>query len=126
MLFTAILKDNSGFMRCYKKGKRVSCDWLCVHFFPNNMPCSRLGITAGKKLGNAVTRNRVKRIIRAAYRLCEQDLPIGYDIVFVGRNGVQDKTSCDVQGFISERLIKEINKPFEKKQGFVPKKKKPQ
>ena len=65
MLFTAILKDNSGFMRCYKKGRRVSCDWLCVHFFPNNMPYSRIGITAGKKLGNAVTRNRVKRIIRA-------------------------------------------------------------
>lgn len=112
MLFTTVLKDNGGFMRCYKKGRRVGCEWLCVHFFPNNMPVSRLGITAGKKLGNAVTRNRVKRIIRAAYRQSEQGLPIGYDVVFVGRNGIQEKSSCDVQGFIQKRLAKEMDKPF--------------
>lgn len=123
MLFTTILKDNSGFMRCYKKGRRVGCEWLCVHFFPNKMPYSRLGITAGKKLGNAVTRNRVKRIVRAAYRQCEQQLPIGYDIVFVGREGIQEKSSCDVQAFIVSRLTKEMDKPFENKV-FVPKNKK--
>ncbi len=123
MLFTAILKDNSGFMRCYKKGRRVGCDWLCVHFFPNRMPFNRLGITAGKKLGGAVTRNRIKRIIRAAYRLSEKDMPIGYDIVFVGRSGIDGKTSCDVQDFIGTRLIREMDKPFEKK-AFTPNKKK--
>lgn len=123
MLFTTVMKDNNAFMRCYKKGKRVSCDWLCVHFFPNNMPYSRIGITAGKKLGNAVTRNRVKRIIRAAYRLSEEKLPIGFDVVFVGRNGIADRSSCDVQAFIESRLIKEMDKPFENK-AFLPKKKK--
>ena len=112
MLFTTVLKDNSGFTRCYRKGRRIGCDWLCVHFFPNNMPFSRLGITAGKKLGNAVVRNRVKRIIRAAYRRSEQSLPIGFDLVFVGRNGIQDKTSCDVCRFIENRLVKEMDKPF--------------
>ena len=124
MLFTTVLKDNSGFMRCYKKGKRVGCEWLCVHFYPNNKPFSRLGITAGKKLGNAVKRNRVKRIVRAAYRLSETKLPIGYDIVFVGRNGISEKSSCDVQSFIENRLAKEMNKPFEAAAGGAPKKKK--
>ena len=123
MLFTTVMKDNNAFMRCYKKGKRVSCDWLCVHFFTNNMTYSRIGITAGKKLGNAVTRNRVKRIIRAAYRLSEEKLPIGFDVVFVGRNGIADRSSCDVQAFIESRLIKEMDKPFENK-AFLPKKKK--
>ena len=123
MLFTTVLKDNSGFMRCYKKGRRVGCDWLCVHFFPNKMPYSRLGITAGKKLGGAVERNRVKRIIRAAYRQSEEKLPIGYDVVFVGRSGICEKTSCDVQSFIETRLAKEMDKPFEKK-AFKPKKRK--
>ena len=124
MLYTEILNDNKDFLTLYKKGRYAASKYSVIYVRPNGRPFNRLGITAGKKLGNAVTRNRVKRIIRAAYRLCEQDLPIGYDIVFVGRNGVQDKTSCDVQGFISERLVKEINKPFEKKQGFVPKNKK--
>lgn len=124
MLFTAILKDNGGFMRCYKKGRRVSCDWLCVHFFPNKTPYNRLGITAGKKLGNAVTRNRVKRIIRAAYRNSEKDIPIGYDIVFVGRNDIGQKKSCDVENFIKSRLIREMNKPFEIRKGHVPDNKK--
>lgn len=123
MLFTTVLKDNSGFMRCYKKGKRVGCDWLCVYYYPNKLPFSRIGITAGKKLGNAVTRNRVKRIIRAAYRLSEEKLPIGYDVVFVGRGSIGEKTSCDVQAFIESRLIKEMDKPFENK-AFVQKKKK--
>ncbi len=122
MLFTTILKDNSAFLRCYKKGRRVCSDTLCVYFFPNKMPCNRLGITAGKKLGNAVTRNRIKRIIRAACRLSEQDFPIGYDIVFVGRNNIGEKTSKDVLSFIGQRLIKEMNKPFEKRTGNMPKK----
>ena len=124
MLFTTVLKDNSGFMRCYKKGKRVSCEWLCVHFYPNNKPFFFFFLTAGKKLGNAVKRNRVKRIVRAAYRLSETKLPIGYDIVFVGRNDISEKSSCDVQSFIENRLAKEMNKPFEAAAGGMPKKKK--
>lgn len=110
-----MLKDNGGFMRCYKKGRRVGCSWLCVYYFPNKMPFSRLGITAGKKLGGAVVRNRVKRIIRAAYRQSEQLLPIGYDIVFVGSNGIEEKKSSDVLHFIQTRLAAEMDKPFEKK-----------
>lgn len=123
MLFTEILKDNGGFMRCYKKGRRVNCQWLCAYYFPNGKPMNNLGITASKKLGNAVTRNRIKRIIRAAYRLSEQELPIGYDIVFVGRYGIEEKSSCDVQDFIQQRLLREMDKPFEKRMFDLKKKK---
>lgn len=110
MLFTTILKDNGGFLRCYRKGRRVGCKEVCVHFFPNRSPYNRLGITAGKKLGNAVTRNRVKRIIRAAYRNTEKAFPIGYDIVFVGREGIAEKSSTDIEQFINTRVIKEMNR----------------
>ena len=118
------MKDNNAFMRCYRKGRRVSCDWVCVHFFPNKTPYNRFGITAGKKLGNAVTRNRIKRIIRAAYRNSEKNIPIGYDIVFVGRNDIGQKSSCDVESFINSRLIREMNKPFETAKGHAPNNKK--
>lgn len=115
MLFTTVLKDNKSFQRCYRKGKYVADNIVVAYFYPNGTPFNRMGITVSKKQGNAVSRNRIKRIIRAAYRLNEEKFPIGYDIVFVGRNNVSEKTSRDIENFINKRLLKEINKPFEKK-----------
>lgn len=114
MLFTTVLKDDKAFRKCYRQGRYVVCGYLCVYFFPNRTPYNRMGITVTKKNGNAVVRNRIKRIIRAGYRLNEEKLPIGYDLVFVGRNDIGEKTSADVERFIMDRLVKEMNKPFEK------------
>lgn len=110
MLFTVILKDNKGFQRCYRSGRYSVCGFVCAYFYPNGSPYNRLGITAGKKLGGAVERNRIKRIIRAAYRLNEEIMPVGYDIVFVGRNDIKDKSSEDIEGFIRNRLVGAIEK----------------
>lgn len=111
MLFTENLKDNSVFVKCYRKGRYVSDSIIVAYFLPNGLPFNRIGITAGKKQGNAVERNRIKRIVRAAYRLNETSIPIGYDIVFVGRNNIKEKKSGDVERFIKKKLIKEMNRP---------------
>lgn len=110
MLFTLILKDSKGFTRAFKKGGYAADGNVTAHFFPNKTPYNRLGISVSKKIGGAVERNRAKRIIRAAYRECESELPIGYDIVFSCRAGINGKKSGDIKGFIRKRLIKEINK----------------
>ena len=110
MLFTTVIKDNKAFQRCYRSGRYAVCGYVCAYFYPNGTSFNRLGITAGKKLGNAVSRNRVKRIVRAAYRLCETEFPIGYDIVFVGRNDVSARSSAEIESFIRDRLIGEMNK----------------
>ena len=110
MLFTQVIKDNKSFQRCYRSGRYAVCGYVCAYFYPNGTPFNRLGITAGKKLGNAVCRNRVKRIVRAAYRLCETDFPMGYDIVFVGRNDAAERTSAEMESFIREKLFCEIEK----------------
>lgn len=114
MLFTTVLKDNKAFQKCYRQGRYVVCGYVCAYFLPNRSPYNRLGITVTKKNGNAVVRNRIKRIIRAAYRLNEEKLPIGYDVVFVGRNDIAEKSSADIERFISSRLANEMNKPFER------------
>lgn len=119
MLFTTVLKDNKSYLRCYRNGKFTSDNNVVAYFYPNKTPYNRIGITASKKIGNAVTRNRIKRIIRAAYRLNEGMFPIGYDIIFVGRNKVGEKKTQDIELFIKKRLIREINKPFEIKKKSV-------
>ncbi len=125
MLFTNVLKENKAFQKCYRQGRYVVCGYVCAYFVPNRFPYNRLGITVTKKNGNAVERNRIKRIIRAAYRLNEEKLPIGYDVVFVGRNNIAEKSSVDIERFIKGRLAEEMNKPFEKpKKNFGSSKKK--
>lgn len=110
MLYTTVIKDNKAFNRCYRSGRFAVCGYVCAYFYPNGTAGNRLGITAGKKLGNAVKRVRVKRIIRAAYRLNEESFPIGYDIVFVGRNNAYEKKSTDIENFIKTRLLPEMEK----------------
>ena len=64
MLFTTFLKDNNGFMRCYRKGRRVNGEGLCAYFYPNNSPYNRLGITAGKKGIQSKTSCEAEEFIR--------------------------------------------------------------
>jgi len=58
---------------------------------------NRVGITVSKKIGNSVVRSRVKRIIKEAYRLHQDEFKTGLDIVFVARKAAQDKKSTDME-----------------------------
>ncbi|MBQ8623268.1 MAG: ribonuclease P protein component [Oscillospiraceae bacterium] len=109
MLYTVSLKDSKVFSRLYKKGRFVADSSVVAYYMQNKLPVNRLGITAGKKLGNAVTRNRAKRILREAYRLNEMNYPIGYDIVLVAREGIKYKKTNELFGYFN-RLAKEMNK----------------
>lgn len=108
MLFTETIKDNKSFSLCYRS-RFISCPFAVCYYRRNKLPYSRIGITVGKKIGNAVMRNRAKRIIRAAYRLCEKDFPIGYDLVLVAREKINDKKTQDIMDFFNRRVIREIN-----------------
>ncbi len=88
MLYTEILNKNKDFLFLYRKGKTVVGKYAVIYVRPNRKPYNRLGITAGKKVGNAVCRNRAKRIIRQAYRENEKNIPIGLDIVIVARTAI--------------------------------------
>ena len=85
---TVSLKQNHEFRRLYHKGKSAVSPYFVIYCRKNNREMSRLGITTGVKLGNAVKRNRARRRIRALYRTNEANILPGYDIVVVARTRV--------------------------------------
>lgn len=80
------LKQNRDFRRLYGRGRSAGADCVVVYALRNKYGPGRLGITAGVKLGNAVQRNRVKRLIREAYRLHQSELRPNMDLVVVARH----------------------------------------
>jgi ribonuclease P protein component len=84
--YTLPLKKNSEFLRVYNKGKFYAGKIIVIHFIPNRSCTNRIGISVSKKAGNSVKRNRVRRLIKENYRLMENNIQTGFDIVFVYRN----------------------------------------
>lgn len=82
---TVTLKQNHEFRRLYQKGKSAASPYLAVYCRKNRYGTTRLGLTVGTKVGNAVVRNRTRRRIKEAYRLNEHRFQPGYDIVVVAR-----------------------------------------
>ncbi len=72
------------------KGKRLSIDGLSLFYKKNDGANFRVGLSVGKKLGNAVTRNRLRRQIRSCITTVLGDHAAGYDLVFVARQGLAD------------------------------------
>ncbi len=85
MRYTVALKQNHEFRRLYSKGRRAVSPYFAVYCRKTGRPVSRLGITTGVKLGNAVKRNFARRRIRELYRTNEVRFLPGYDIVVVAR-----------------------------------------
>ena len=85
MKFSSALKLNHIFRRLYAtSGQASSC--MVLYARKNRLGKNRVGITVGKKLGGAVVRNRVRRRLREVYRLNEDKLTPGWDIVLVARS----------------------------------------
>lgn len=98
------LKLNSDFRRTYGRGKSAAGPALVTYALRTKNGCVRVGITTGKKLGNAVERNRCRRIIRAAYRQIKDECSGSWDIVFVARHKTVALKSTDVEKAMHAQL----------------------
>ncbi len=79
-------------------GRSVSNRRMVLFTHPNDLGRTRFGVAAGKRLGNAVRRNRAKRLMREALRLCAPGVAPGHDVFVIARGGLRpEDTLADVQ-----------------------------
>ncbi len=97
MEFSTSLKLNHIFRRLYHSGNQAANRYLALYCRRNRTPGNRVGITAGKKLGKAVVRNRVRRRLREIYRIHEGRFKPGYDLVVVARTAAVDTSFAQLQ-----------------------------
>ncbi len=93
---TVTIKSNCDFRRVYGKGKSFQSPALVSYVMKNRAGICRIGITTSKKIGNAVERNRARRVIRVAYRSLESKIDGNYDIIFVARSKTKYIKSTDL------------------------------
>ncbi len=84
------LRSAADFERVYRTGKRAGDALFAVNALANELGFARLGMSVSTRtVGNAVRRNRVRRIIREVFRECRGRLP-GVDLVVTSRPGARD------------------------------------
>jgi ribonuclease P protein component len=84
------LRKRSLFRKVYEEGRFIANRMMAVHFLPNPEHSRRIGFSAGKRLGSAVIRNRCKRRLRECYRLHQEFVPAGMDMIIVVRRSMVD------------------------------------
>ncbi|MBO7288575.1 MAG: ribonuclease P protein component [Clostridia bacterium] len=90
------VKLNREFRYAYRKGKKFVTDYLVFYFYDNRQSLNKLGITVSASIGKAVCRNRIKRLIRAAYSARKDELNQGYNIIVVARNKAANASYEDI------------------------------
>lgn len=103
MRFTALTR-NGEFTRAYTRGKTFVHPQLVTYVFKTRTGKLRVGITTSKKIGNAVTRNRARRVIRAAMAAQLPPGAGGYDVVFVARGRTAGCKSWQVERVMKKHL----------------------
>lgn len=96
------LRKRADFLRVQDLARRVSTRHYVLLIAPQPRAMeaperARLGIVVTRKLGNAVVRNRIKRVCRECFRLWPDLLPDGVDLVVIGRQGAESLTLSQAQ-----------------------------
>ena len=92
------LKQQGEFARARTQGQRLVCGCLIANVLPRpGLPAARLGVVTGKKVGNAVARNRARRLMRESFRLHQHEVTGPVDLVVVARPSIAGKKLADVE-----------------------------
>ncbi len=95
---TCHLKKNKDFRKVYRHGNSFADRRLVIYVNKNSiMVGSRVGFSVSKKIGNAVVRNRIRRVLKEICRLNRSKIKNGYDIIFIAKTGILNATYRDLE-----------------------------
>lgn len=95
----------SEFVNLNRSGKRFHSRHFVVIIKKNDLGITRLGVTVTKKTGNAVRRNRIKRVIREYFRLQKACFPQGCDVVIVAKKDAKKLDFGEIQRELDETRL---------------------
>lgn len=100
------IRKNAEYRVVYKRGRSFSNELLVLYVYNKRSDVSRVGVSVSKKVGKSVIRNKVRRRIYEVYRLNSDKIKQGYDLVFIARNLIKNKSYFEIEKSVINLLNK--------------------
>ncbi|WP_078395641.1 ribonuclease P protein component [Shouchella patagoniensis] len=113
------IKKNEEFSAVFKKGTSMANRQFVLYILPKEGQAElRLGLSVSKRVGNAVCRNRIKRLVRVVFHDLQDQLQHGCDYVVIARNPARDLSLKEVRSSLEHvmRKSKVLSRPHKKKE----------
>jgi ribonuclease P protein component len=106
------LSRSRDFDAVYRQGRSTSTRFLVLYWFDRDEEPGepRLGLAVPRALGNAVTRNRIKRQLREAWRTRSERVPSGRDYVLIAKPGLPEAVTANGFDWLGERIDEVLGK----------------
>jgi len=108
------LKTQRDFRAVYGRGRRASGDWVTVVVWPRRtgeVEAPRLGVSVSKDHGGAVRRNKLKRVLREAFRLERERMPQSCDVVLIPKRRDDDLPLHELRQELARLVKNEVHMP---------------